>query len=197
MALEPGTRFGSYEVTESVGSGGMGEVWRATDTDLKRDVALKVPPEAFVSDADRLARFQREAEILALLNHPNIAQVYGLEKPTDRRPSSWSSSKARPWPIGSRTGLLADGDLWVYDLRGRPPIPLAVANDNRFPAWSPDGLEVAFVTVVNGPEIFRLPSDGSVLAPERLGPEELRAGPYAWSAAGSFSSVIRMCPIFT
>ena len=80
MALEPGTRFGSYEVAESIGAGGMGEVYRATDTQLKRDVALKVLPQAFVDDADRLARFQREAEILASLNHPNIAQVYGLEK---------------------------------------------------------------------------------------------------------------------
>ena len=80
MALDPGTRFGPYEVAEPIGSGGMGEVYRATDTALKRDVALKVLPPAFVEDADRLARFQREAEILALLNHPNIAQVYGLEK---------------------------------------------------------------------------------------------------------------------
>ena len=79
MALEPGTRFGSYEVAEIIGSGGMGEVYRATDTSLKRDVALKVLPEAFVADRDRLARFQREAEILASLNQTNIAQVYGLE----------------------------------------------------------------------------------------------------------------------
>lgn len=80
MALVPGTRFGSYELAESIGAGGMGEVYKARDTSLKRDVALKVLPPAFVEDADRLARFQREAEILASLNHPNIAQVYGLEK---------------------------------------------------------------------------------------------------------------------
>ena len=80
MALEPGTRFGSFKVTETIGSGGMGEVCRATDTNLKRDVALKVLPEGFVEDAARLARFRREAEILASLNHPNIAAVYGLEK---------------------------------------------------------------------------------------------------------------------
>jgi serine/threonine protein kinase len=80
MALEPGARFDVYEVAESIGAGGMGEVYRAKDLDLKRDVAIKILPESFASDADRLTRFQREAEILATLNHPNIAQVYGFEK---------------------------------------------------------------------------------------------------------------------
>jgi serine/threonine protein kinase len=80
MALVPGTRFGTYEVVEPIGSGGMGEVYRATDTSLKRDIALKVLPPDFVNDSDRLARFQREAEVLASLNDTNIAQVFGLEK---------------------------------------------------------------------------------------------------------------------
>ena len=84
MALDAGTRFGPYEVVEQIGSGGMGEVYRATDTNLKRDVAVKVLPESFSDDADRLARFQREAEVLASLNHANIAQIYGLEKADDR-----------------------------------------------------------------------------------------------------------------
>jgi len=79
MALATGQRFGSYEVAEPIGAGGMGEVYRATDTKLKRDVAVKVLPESFASDADRVARFQREAEVLASLNHANIAQIYGLE----------------------------------------------------------------------------------------------------------------------
>jgi Tol biopolymer transport system component/predicted Ser/Thr protein kinase len=78
--LPPGTRFGSYQVGDAIGSGGMGEVYRGTDTALKRDVAIKVLPESFARDADRLARFQREAEVLASLNHSNIAQIYGLEK---------------------------------------------------------------------------------------------------------------------
>jgi serine/threonine-protein kinase len=74
-----GTRIGSYEVVSRLGGGGMGEVYRARDTRLKRDVALKLLPPAYTSDPDRLARFQREAEVLASLNHPHIAQLYGLE----------------------------------------------------------------------------------------------------------------------
>ena len=72
MALNPGTRLGPYEVTAKVGEGGMGEVYQARDTKLDRDVALKVLPEGFTSDPDRLARFEREAKVLASLNHPNI-----------------------------------------------------------------------------------------------------------------------------
>jgi len=80
MSLTPGTRLGVYEVTAAIGAGGMGEVYRARDTRLKREVALKILPVSFAMDADRLARFQREAEVLASLNHPNIAAIYGLEE---------------------------------------------------------------------------------------------------------------------
>ena len=80
MALAPGTRLGAYEITAQIGEGGMGEVYRATDTKLKRDVAVKVLPAALAADPERLARFQREAEVLASLNHPNIAAIYGLEE---------------------------------------------------------------------------------------------------------------------
>ena len=80
MTLSPGTRLGPYVVSEAIGAGGMGEVYRATDTNLKRQVALKVLPDAVTADAERLARFQREAEVLASLNHPNIAVLYGVEK---------------------------------------------------------------------------------------------------------------------
>ncbi|MGD8340460.1 MAG: serine/threonine-protein kinase, partial [Gammaproteobacteria bacterium] len=80
MALEPGTRFGPYEIAESIGAGGMGEVYRATDTTLDRQVAIKVLPDSFAADAERVARFEVEAKTLASLNHPNIAQIYGLER---------------------------------------------------------------------------------------------------------------------
>src|SRR5689334_15004517 len=80
MPLAPGHRLGSYEILSPLGVGGMGEVYRALDTRLKREVALKVLPEAFARDPARMARFQREAELLAALNHPNIAAIYGLEE---------------------------------------------------------------------------------------------------------------------
>ena len=80
MSLQPGRKIGAYEVTGHLGTGGMGEVWQARDTKLDRNVALKVLPEAFTADPDRLARFEREAKVLASLNHPNIGSIYGLEE---------------------------------------------------------------------------------------------------------------------
>jgi Tol biopolymer transport system component/predicted Ser/Thr protein kinase len=79
LAIPPGTRLGVYEVTSLLGEGGMGQVYRARDTKLDRDVALKILPETFASDPDRLMRFEREAKTLASLNHPNIAAIYGIE----------------------------------------------------------------------------------------------------------------------
>ena len=80
MLLQPGTTLGPYQVSAKIGEGGMGEVYQARDTKLDRDVALKVLPEAFTADPDRLARFEREAKVLASLNHPNIGTIYGLEE---------------------------------------------------------------------------------------------------------------------
>ena len=79
MSLTPGSRLGPYEIVAPIGAGGMGEVYRAKDTTLNRDVAIKVLPDAFSLDADRLARFTREAQVLASLNHPNIAAIYSVE----------------------------------------------------------------------------------------------------------------------
>ena len=79
MILTPGTRLGPYEIVGAIGAGAMGEVYRARDTLLKRDVAIKVLPESVATDTDRLARFTREAQALASLNHPNIAIIHGLE----------------------------------------------------------------------------------------------------------------------
>ena len=83
MSLERGTRLGPYEIDSVLGAGGMGEVYRARDTRLKRDVAIKVLHAAFARDPDRLARLQREAEVLATLNHPNVGAVYGFEETPD------------------------------------------------------------------------------------------------------------------
>src|SRR5262249_51438628 len=80
MTLTTGKQLGSYEILSAIGKGGMGEVYRARDTRLDRDVAVKTLPEEFAADPDRLSRFEREAKLLASLNHPNIAAIYGLEK---------------------------------------------------------------------------------------------------------------------
>src|SRR6201987_4802214 len=80
MPISTGTYLGSYEVVAQIGAGGMGEVYRAHDSKLARDVAIKVLPANFVNDPERLSRFQREARMLAALNHPNIATIYGLEQ---------------------------------------------------------------------------------------------------------------------
>ena len=85
MSLSPGTRLGHYDVTALLGEGGMGQVWQATDTQLNRQVALKILPDAFAADPDRLARFKREAQVLASLNHPNIVTIYAVEQADDRR----------------------------------------------------------------------------------------------------------------
>ncbi|MGH9716588.1 MAG: protein kinase domain-containing protein [Candidatus Acidiferrales bacterium] len=114
MTLTSGTRIGSYEILAAIGAGGMGEVYRARDAKLGRDVALKVLPEAFARDAERMARFQREAKLLASLNHPNIAAIYGVEEsgtthalvmelvegPTLAERISGSAARTSPTPAG-------------------------------------------------------------------------------------------------
>src|SRR4051794_21530490 len=80
MSIEPGTRIGPYHIIAAIGAGGMGEVYRARDSKLGRDVAVKTLPVALASDTERLARFEREARILASLNHPHIAAIYGVEE---------------------------------------------------------------------------------------------------------------------
>jgi eukaryotic-like serine/threonine-protein kinase len=80
MNLAPGTRIGPYEIVSMVGAGGRGEVYRAHDARLGRDVALKIPPTVFAADPGRIARFDREARTLATLNHPHIGAIYGVEE---------------------------------------------------------------------------------------------------------------------
>src|SRR5215475_12097635 len=78
--MSPRQEIGHYRIVAKLGEGGMGAVYRATDTKLNRDVAIKVLPESFANDSDRIARFQREGQVLASLNHPNIATIYGIEQ---------------------------------------------------------------------------------------------------------------------
>ena len=115
MLIE-GTRLGPYEIVAPLGAGGMGEVYRARDTKLNRDVALKILPDAFASDPDRLARFTREAQTLAALNHPNIAAIYGIE---ESNPSAGSGQAA----VRALVMELVEGeDLAAHIARG--PMPL-------------------------------------------------------------------------
>jgi serine/threonine protein kinase len=104
MSLAPGVRLGPYEILTVIGAGGMGEVYRARDTRLNRDVAVKILPDVFAADADRVARFQHEAQVLASLNHSSIAQIHGREE----APSSTTGQVSRGcsyWSlsIGRRT----------------------------------------------------------------------------------------------
>ena len=103
MALTAGTRLGPYEILAPIGAGGMGEVYRARDTKLKREVALKVLPEAFAHDPDRMLRFQREAEVLASLNHPHIAHIYGVGG--TRAGDGVGGGRNAPRPFPSNTAL--------------------------------------------------------------------------------------------
>src|SRR6266568_2971557 len=85
MAINIGAQLGCHEITALLGKGGMGEVYRARDTKLKREVAIKILPDEFSRDASRVSRFQREAEVLASLNHPNIGAIYDLQEANDTR----------------------------------------------------------------------------------------------------------------
>ena len=116
MPLTPASVLASMKSRPSFGQGGMGEVWRAHDTQLNRQVALKILPDAFAADPDRLARFTREAQILASLNHPNIAAIYGIEETE-----------------GTRALVLVEGPT-LADRIAKGPIPL----DEALPLPRPD-----------------------------------------------------------
>ena len=119
LTLEKGRRIGPYEVVSALGAGGMGEVWRATDTRLGRDVALKLLPAAFASDSERVARFEREAKLLASLSHTNIAGLFSFEEATLDGGSS---------PVRFLTMELAEGeDLAARLKRGAIPVDEAIA----------------------------------------------------------------------
>jgi serine/threonine protein kinase len=120
MTLSPGTRLGPYEIITSIGAGGMGEVFRARDTKLNRDVAIKVLPAAFADDPERLARFTREAQTLASLNHPNIATIHGIEEVPAVSGSTGPGSRALVME------LVEGEDLSAHIARGAIPIAEAL-----------------------------------------------------------------------
>src|SRR5271169_5916325 len=110
--MTPGDKLGPYEILAPLGAGGMGEVYRAKDTKLDREVAIKVLPAALAQDPERLARFEREAKVLASLNHPNIAQIYGVEESNGVRalvmelvPGQTLGSRLKPGPLPLETAL--------------------------------------------------------------------------------------------
>src|SRR5262245_41242413 len=119
MTLAVGTRLGAYEILSALGADGMGEMYRARDTKLDRDVALKVLPESFVHDPDRLARFQREAKVLASLNHPNIAHIHGLEESNGVRALVMELVEGEDLAQRLTRGAIPIGEAW--------PIPEQIA----------------------------------------------------------------------
>ena len=121
MSLTPGQRLGPYEITAPLGAGGMGEVFRARDTKLDREVAIKVLPAELARDEERLARFRREAQLLAALNHPNIAAIHGLDEADGKPFLVLELVPGRTWPSGSSAGRFP----WTkrYRSRGRSPRP--------------------------------------------------------------------------
>ena len=148
MSLTPGQRIGAYEVVAPLGAGGMGEVYRARDTTLERDVALKILPDLFASDPERLARFQREAKTLASLNHPHIAQIHGLE----------TSSGVRALVME-----LVDGeDLAQRIARGPLPIDEALAIAKQIAEALEAAHEAGIVHRDLKPANIKLRSDGTV-----------------------------------
>ena len=121
MSLDTGTRIGPYEIVASIGAGGMGEVYRARDTRLDRAVAIKILPALFAADADRVARFEREAKTLALLNHPNIAAIYGIET----GPTSSLNALVMELVEGPTLEEMIHGAGTAWPERSRGPMPAA------------------------------------------------------------------------
>ena len=119
-ALSPGTQLGPYVVVCPLGAGAMGEVYRARDTNLRRDVAIKVLPESLAANGDRLARFTREARTLAVLNHPHIAQVHGFEA-LRRCPGPGHGTGGGPGPRAARCARADAGRRGACGSRGRSP----------------------------------------------------------------------------
>jgi serine/threonine protein kinase len=198
MALAPGTRIGVYDIVGPLGAGGMGEVYRATDTQLKRPVAVKVLPEALAGDPDRVARFQREAELLATLAHPHTAAIYGLEASTATRAlvlelvegDTLADRLARgPLPIGEALPLarqLADALDYAHEHgvlhRDLKPANLCVTVDGQLKVLD-FGLAKAFDRDGDGRERAGDPGNSLANSPTLTSPALTRAGVVLGTAA--------------
>jgi Tol biopolymer transport system component len=156
MSLLPGSRLGPYEVVALIGTGGMGEVYRARDGALNRDVAIKVLPESFASDAERLARFTREAQTLAALSHPNIAAIYGIEG--DGGASSSGEARSRALVME----LVEGDDLSVLIARGALPLEDALPIANQIAAALEAAHELGIVHRDLKPANIKVKADGTV-----------------------------------
>ena len=155
MPLTPGTRLGPYEIVAAIGAGGMGQVYRAHDSKLGRDVAIKLLPDAVAHDPDRLMRFEREAKTLAALNHPNIAQIYGLEE------SGPSTSSGQAGTRALVMELVEGRDLSDIDRRSAPLHVSGrraerVFGPRRERAWGP-GPQTPSALVTRSPSRARSP----------------------------------------
>src|SRR5687767_14358573 len=177
MSLAPGTRLGPYEILAAIGAGGMGEVYRARDTKLDRDVAIKVLPDAFAADPERVARFQREAKMLASLNHPHIAAIYGFEDAAGVKalilelvegPTLADRLAQGPLPIDEALAIarqIADAletahehgiihrDLKPANIKLRPDGAVKVLDFGLAKAFAPDASAASNVALTNSPTI--------------------------------------------
>jgi hypothetical protein len=172
MPIGPGTRLGPYEVTALIGEGGMGKkVWRAHHTALKRDDALKVLPDALASDLERLARFRREAQVLASLNHPNIAHVYGLEQSDGVQALAIARQMAEGLEAAHEQGIihrdLKPAELRLLDMEA-PHCAVAEGHQGRSYMLMPPGVSPRWrISTTHLARVFFVSVGGSVASPWR------------------------------
>ncbi len=197
VALTPGTRLGVYQIAALLGEGGMGQVYRATDTTLGRQVAIKILPDAFALDPDRLARFEREAKTLASLNHPHIAAIYGFEKSTPSSPSAGAAPAG--WGQASVHALvmeLVEGEELAQRLAGGAiPIDEALPIARQIAEALEAAHELGIVHRDLKPANVKVRSDGTVKVLD-FGLAKAN-GPGAASDSGATAAVAAHSPTFT
>ena len=200
MPIQSGTHLGPYEIISAIGAGGMGEVYRARDPKLSRDVAIKVLPEAFARDAERMARFQREAKVLASLSHPNIATIYGLEDSGSTRalvmelvegPALADRIKAGPIPVDEAVRIaiqIADALEYAHERgiihRDLKPANVKVTNDDAvkvldFGLAKALEADTSSIDISTSPTISRMATQQGVLlgTAAYMSPEQAKAKP--------------------